>query len=220
MMAQRFLASRSCPLFDVVRRLFQPTRSHEPAGLELFMRRQGAFVAQKTVLDYCRVKLGRDEKKYFEDSDFVAALQHCRWQVYPGAMADVTAIVEAWLRPHVPEQKRLLAEGLSLLHANILSTENPPREEVETLTAAIAALPGHLARLQLAAPYGAHKLPLQAEAPLLATLPIHPEQRVGEALAIKGALRFHIVSTQQEMERAFDAEPLAHNLIALVGHAE
>ena len=218
MMAQRFLAPGSFPLIDAVRRLLRPTRSSEPADFEVFIRRQGAFVAQKTVLDYCRVKLGRSEKAYFENQDFVAALRHCRWQVYLGAMADVTALAEAWLRPHVADQRSLLAEGLSLLHATILSSENPPSEESPSLTAAIAALPGHLAGLQLAAPFGAHKLPLQAEAPLLATLPIHPEQRIGEAPAIRGALRFHIVSTQQEMERNFDAKPLAHNLIALIGH--
>jgi hypothetical protein len=220
MMAQRFLAPGSFPLIDAVRRLLRPTRSGEPAAFEVFIRRQGAFVAQKTVLDYCRVKLGRSEKAYFENQDFLAALRHCRWQVYLGAMADVTALAEAWLRPHVADQMNLLAERLSLLHAAILSSENPPSEEAPSLTAAIAALPGHLAGLQLAAPFGALKLPLQAEAPLLATLPIHPEQRIGEAPAIRGALRFHIVSTQQEMERNFDAEPLAHNLIALVGHSE
>jgi hypothetical protein len=46
-------------------------------------------------------------------------------------------------------------------------------------------------------------------APLLATLPIHPDQRIGETPSIRGALRFHIVTTQQEMERGFDAPALA-----------
>jgi hypothetical protein len=32
---------------------------------------------------------------------------------------------------------------------------------------------------------------------------------MGESVAIKGALRFHIVSTQQEMERGFDRPRLA-----------
>jgi hypothetical protein len=48
-----------------------------------------------------------------------------------------------------------------------------------------------------------------AEAPLFATLPIHPDQRKGEAPSIRGALRFHMLSTQQEMERAFDPDALS-----------
>jgi hypothetical protein len=89
-----------------------------------------------------------------------------------------------------------------------------PAEARETLDAARAALPRHLATLQAAPPYGADRLPLLAEAPLLATLPIHPDQRIGETPAIRGALRFHIVTTQQEMERAFDASNLAANLVS------
>ncbi|MCX7374591.1 MAG: hypothetical protein NTW56_19525 [Alphaproteobacteria bacterium] len=66
-----------------------------------------------------------------------------------------------------------------------------------------------LAEAQRSPPPMANHLPLMAEAPLLATIPIHAEQRVGETVAIKGALRFHIVSTQQEMERGFDGPKLA-----------
>ncbi len=54
---------------------------------------------------------------------------------------------------------------------------------------------------------------LLAEQPLLATIPVHADQRVGETPAIRGALRFHMVSTQQEMERAFLPGPLAARLI-------
>jgi hypothetical protein len=53
---------------------------------------------------------------------------------------------------------------------------------------------------------------LLAEAPLFATLPIHADQRKGEGPSIRGALRFHIVSTQQEMERGFDPAALSMRL--------
>jgi hypothetical protein len=66
----------------------------------------------------------------------------------------------------------------------------------------------------MAAPQPANLLPLLAEAPLFATLPIHPDQRKGERPAIRGALRFHLVSTQQEMERRFDRAGLTAALLA------
>ncbi|WP_270938723.1 hypothetical protein, partial [Falsiroseomonas oryzae] len=83
----------------------------------------------------------------------------------------------------------------------------------DALDGARDALPRHLALLQAEPPRSADRLALLAEAPLLATLPIHPDQRVGETPAIRGALRFHIVSSQQEMERTFDAPALAAALV-------
>ena len=149
-----------------LRQLLGRQPSQEPGAFGAFLHRQGAFVAQKTVLDYCRVKIGRNERDFFGNADFMAALNHCRWQVFLTAQSDVMALAEAWLRPFWPGQ-------------------------------------------QLAAPRDARTLPLLAEAPLFATLPIHPDQRKDEGPAIRGALRFHILSTQQEMERGFDPAGLS-----------
>jgi hypothetical protein len=179
-----------------------------------FLGRQAAFVAQKTVLDYCRVKAGLSEKKVFADPDFAAALEHCRWQVFLASLADVAALTEAWLRPHAGGATEALAAGLARAHAAALAATPPPAAEAEAGRAAARALPGHLAGLQLAPPRAANMLPLLAEAPLFATLPVHPDQRLGEGPSIRGALRFHIVSTQQEMERQFEPRALAAALVA------
>lgn len=197
-----------------LRRLLGRPRSHEPADFAEFLHRQGAFVAQKTVLDYCRVKVGRNEKAFFGNPDFMAALNHCRWQVFLTAQSDIVALAEAWLRPFCAGQEQSLLESLVTLHQGFMAEEEPPEAEREAFAASLAALPGHLAGLQLAAPHNARTLPLLAEAPLFATLPIHPDQRKGEGPAIRGALRFHMVSAQQEMERGFDAAGLSARLRA------
>jgi len=187
-----------------LRRLLGSPPSQEPQAFGAFLHRQGAFVAQKTVLDYCRVKIGRNEKDFFGNADFMAALNHCRWQVFLTAQSDVMALAEAWLRPLWPGQEQILLKHLVSLHAAIMAKEEPPEVEKQAFMASLTALPGHLAGLQLAPPHSALSLPLLAEAPLFATLPIHADQRKGEGPSIRGALRFHIVSTQQEMERGFD----------------
>jgi hypothetical protein len=183
-----------------------------PVALSLFLGRQAAFVAQKTVLDYCRVKAGQHERQLFTDPDFIAALRHCRWEVFLAALADVTALAEAWLRPLAaqrPGGPAALADGLVLVHAAALDAASPPAEKADAAFAAKTSIAGHLADLQLREAYPANRLPLRSEAPLFATLPIHPDQRRGESPAIRGALRFHIVTTQQEMERRFDRAGLA-----------
>jgi hypothetical protein len=196
-------------------RLFRRPRADTPEALESFLARQAAFVAQKTVIDYCRVKAGRQERHTFADPDFRAALRHCRWQTFAGSVQDVTALAEAWLRPHAPGREAALAAGLVVLAGRVVDAAPASPEEREMLEAAQAALPRHLAALQDAPPVSADRLKLLAEAPLLATLPIHPDQRVGETPSIRGALRFHIVTTQQEMERGFDAPALAAALADL-----
>jgi hypothetical protein len=187
----------------------------DPATFAEFLARHGAFVAQKTVLDYCRVKAGRQERQLFADPGFQAALRHCRWETFHWTMLDLVAMAEAWLRPHVPRgREAALAAALLALHARALALAGPPPEEERAgAEAARRALPGHLAALQLAPPQPASRLRLLAEAPLLATLPVHPDQRRGETPAIKGALRFHLVSTQQEMERRFTPAALAEALL-------
>lgn len=195
-------------------RLFGRPKSSDPEALRLFLVRQTAFVTQKTVLDYCRVKAGRRERETFADPDFIAALAHCRWQVYGAAAADLAALVESWLRPHARGKEGRLAAAITRLAIEVMDAASPPETERADLEAAKSAVPRHLAVLQQAPPLPADRLPLLAEAPLLATLPVHPDQRRGETPAIRGALRFHVVSTQQEMERAFDAPELTAALLA------
>ena len=194
------------------RGLMKRNSCDEPAALGEFIRAQGAYVAQKTVLDYCRVKAGRHEEKLFAEPVFRAALDHCRWQVFFGALADVTAMTEAWLRPHAENRRETLVEALARLHDAALAVD--PAPEAEREAAGAFAIRAHLAGLQLAPPRPSHEMPLLAEAPLFATLPIHPDQRIGEAPSIRGALRGHMVSARQEVERRFDAPRLAARLVA------
>lgn len=195
---------------------FWPSKSSDPAAFGCFLERQTSFVVRKTVEDYCRVKAGRSEIKMFSDPDFQAALSHCRWQTFAAAAQDMAGLTEAWLRPAALEREALLADAIAALISDLLSRADAPDHERATLQGAADALPYLLAELQQAPPTSADRRPLRAEQPLLATLPIHADQRVGETLAIRGALRFHMVSTQQEMERAFLPAPLCDALIQAV----
>ncbi|MFL1462332.1 hypothetical protein ACI6QG_09030 [Roseococcus sp. DSY-14] len=189
--------------------MFRPRRRAGLAELPGFLHRQAAFVAQKTVLDYCRVKAGRNERRHFADRDFQAALEHCRWQVFLAAAADLALVLEAALRPHAPGREAALAAGLAAAHAAALREEPAPEAERAALEDALRALPHHLAAAQAAPPRPSSSRPMLAEPVLFATLPVHPEQRRDESPAIRGALRFHLVSSEQEFERRFDVAALA-----------
>lgn len=196
----------------------------DPLLFRAFLGRQAAYVAQKTVLDYCRVKAGRREREMMQDPAFLAALTHCRWQTYLGAVQDMASLAEAWLRPHAVGQEDALAEQLAILADQILAadlaTGQVPETEREALETTRSALPAQLRGAQLTPPAAAHLLPLRAEAPLFATLPVPAELRQGESASIRGGLRFLIVSAQQEMERGFAPGPLLQRLLVEVGAQE
>lgn len=179
-----------------------------------FLAAQGAFVAQKTVMDYCGVKLGVNWQKAQAEAVFAELLADCRWRVYFAAQGDVAAMAESWLRPFAAGREAALAEALAGLAAAAVARAGAPERlaaEAETARAGFAA---RLAQRQLATPAPANVLALDAGPVLLETLPIHPDLRKDERVSILGGLRMHIVAAQQEMERRFVPGPLAAALTA------
>lgn len=174
-----------------------------------FLAAQGAFVAQKTVMDYCGVKLGVNWQKAQEEPVFAELLADCRWRVYFAAQGDVAAMAESWLRPFAPGREAALAEALAGLAAEAIGSAGAPPRLAAQAEAARAGMAARLAQRQLAAPRPANTLALDAGPVLLETLPIHPDLRKGERVSILGGLRMHIVAAQQEMERRFAPAPLA-----------
>lgn len=195
-------------------RLLRRTKSADTERFAAFLAARGAYLAQKTVLDYCAVKLGVNWHNALHDPVFTTPLTACRWRTYLAAQGDVAAMAEAWLRPHAAEPARLVAPLAGLAEAAIRTAGVPDdlRDEAE---AAIAALAPRLSRLQLAPPRRVTELPMDAAPVLLETLPIHPDLRKGETPSILGALRMHLVSAEQDLERQFEPAPLAAALAAL-----
>ena len=196
--------------------LLRRTRNGSADDFASFVARRGAYLAQKTVLDYCAVKLGVNWNNALHDPVFTVPLNACRWRTYLAAQGDVAALAEGWLRPHAPGREASLATALAAIAEYAIRTAGPPAEFEDEVEAAIAALPPRLARLQLAAPHEATDLPLDSAPVLLATLPIHPDLRKGETVSILGALRMHLVGAQQDMERGFDPAMIASQLAPAV----
>jgi hypothetical protein len=196
------------PLIAALGRMFTRPRSADPAAFGAFLAGRGAYLAQKTVLDYCAVKLGVNWHSALSDPGFTAPLTTCRWRTYLAAQSDVAAMAEAWLRPHARAPAALVAPIAALAAAAIRTAGAPSALAVEAEQAAEAIAP-RLARLQLAPPRSPMELPLDSGPVLLETLPIHPNLRKGETVSILGALRMHLVSAEQDLARQFAPGPLA-----------
>lgn len=201
------------PVKAVLARLLRRSKSAGRAEFARFLAGRGAYLAQKTVLDYCAVKLGVNWQSALHDPVFTVPLAACRWRVYLAAQGDVAAMAEAWMRPHAGKPEALVTPLASLV-AEAIRTVGVPDEFAAEADAAIAAIGPRLARLQLAPPHAPTTLPLDSASVLLATLPIHPDLRKGENVSILGALRMHLVSADQDLARQFDPAGLAMTLAA------
>ncbi len=189
-----------------------PPGRDDPDALRLFLGSRAAFVAQKTVMDYCGVKLGVNWQKAQGEPAFLAALGACRWAVFYPAAADLTLAAGRWLLPHAPAAAPLAA-AMARLGEAALREAGAAGDPVALENAALA-LRARLLALPDDPPAGPATMALAAAQPLLDTLPIHPDHRKGERLAILGGLRMNLVAMCQDMERTFDAAPLARRLVA------
>jgi hypothetical protein len=194
-----------------IARLLRRDKSTDRDAFARFLGGRGAYLAQKTVLDYCAVKLGVNWHSALHDPVFTVPLAACRWRVYLAAQGDVAAMAEAWLRPHAARPEALVPP-LAALVAEAIGTVGVPDAFAAEAEAAVAAIGPRLARLQLGPIHPATTLPLASGPVLLETLPIHPDLRKGENVSILGALRMHLVSAEQDLARQFEPAGLAASL--------
>ncbi|RUV71057.1 hypothetical protein EOA88_28015, partial [Mesorhizobium sp. M5C.F.Ca.IN.020.14.1.1] len=66
-------------------------RKPQPIGsvsdLADFMDSRAAFLAQKSIVEFCRVRAGVYWQKLFSEKEFQASLNHSRWRAYPACYA-------------------------------------------------------------------------------------------------------------------------------------
>jgi hypothetical protein len=80
----------------------EPIRSRD--ALKAFIDAQAAFVAQKCVTEFCRVRAGVQWTKLFEEHEFRSALERSRWQSFAATLAQVSEMVEGAIRRATGEE--------------------------------------------------------------------------------------------------------------------
>jgi hypothetical protein len=86
------------PLAWIQRLLQAPSRISTPDDLAEFVAAQGAFVSQKATIDYLRARAGLAWMRLFDEQDFRAALDYCRWEAYAAVLQDVVELAAILLR--------------------------------------------------------------------------------------------------------------------------
>ena len=111
--------------------LRKPAPIADAAELAGFMDSRAAFLAQKCIVEFCRVRAGVYWQKLFSEKDFQEALDHARWRAYPACYAMVAEMVEGALREAAGLRQRGLPAALEKLALASFSKYPCPRVRLQ-----------------------------------------------------------------------------------------
>ncbi len=170
-----------------------------------FLRSQAAYIAQKTIDDYCRARVGLFSHALYAERSFLDALALSRSHGFAAVLADLVVILEGLLRPH----GSLRNEALTDLYRSTL--EDTPRltPEPPDWTAAIGELTQRLDQIRSTAPLPAARIAETSGRRIFEALPIHRRYSGNDAEIIANSISFQMVALRERLARRLDVAALA-----------
>ena len=190
-------------VFDIFFRKPPPIR--DAAALADFIDGNAAFVTQKGLYEYSRVRAGHYAKVLFKEQTFQIAIEEARWRAYPLGLAMIAEVVDSVLHD---ESSPARAENLARLDELVLSIFDrypvPPsigpgawrgiREELDRRLKLIALHPPKRAK-DIQEPY--------AQA-YFDTMPIHEQLRARDFPTTKNYLKVTLCNVHDVLSKRID----------------
>lgn len=196
---------------------WRPPKIASVVALQQFVDRNAAYLAQKTVIDYCHARIGTNSVKLFKEEAFIEALMVCRWESYAAALSDLLAMTELALRRRadVEVDWSAVAAGLDAVYEATLLARPVPTHRPQGWADAVAIHRRRTVDLALAPQDRPDKLLSNTARRMYATLPVHESLRTGQDREfIHGGVRLIGMSMWEAMLRRFVASDLAGQLAA------
>jgi hypothetical protein len=207
---------RLAQAFSALRRLLGSRRwAPVTTGEELadFLAAQSAYVAQRSVIEYCKARTGLNWEKLSLEQSFLDRLEVCRWEAYAIVLSDVAELALIRLRRDGAAAPEAYLPGL-VAAARAALLRHPVPSHRTSWTDAIDALERHLARAALAAPRPVHLLGMQSADAIFDLLPIHASLRPEDREMFQNSVRFAICGAFDAMSRHFQVPALEAALLA------
>jgi hypothetical protein len=201
-------------LLDKLLKLFRgPEAVADEPHLAEFLTGEAAFLAQKSTIEYCRARAGLQWQKLFGEAAFNEALERCRWEAFSLVLADMIVLTEGRLRHHSPDRHLAVAEALTRLYQQILSSHPLPAHRAGGWGDRVEELSQRLARAQLAAPAQTGTIAGVSGRAVFDLLPIHPTLRGHDRLMIFNHIRFGMLTFAERFDRRVDTARAAASLL-------
>lgn len=184
------------------------------SALGRFMDSRAAFLAQKCVVEFCRVRAGVNWQKLFEEDDFQRALAQSRWRSYPPAFAMVAEMVEAALREPAGLGQRRLPAALEAMAADVFAAYPVPQGESETFwQSALDEVRERLAATQSGPPRPVREMPDPLARRIFDALPLHRTVVTNDYDYIFNNLRMNLLRAHEDFLAAARLESLVDDLL-------
>jgi len=199
-------------LLHRTRNFFFPPRVTTAAELKAFVTGEAAYLAQKTVFGYCRVKTLVNYDKLMTEPAFRDGVELCRWEAYAGTLGDTLVLLEGFLRPQNPDRRIRLADSISTLYPRWLAEHVPPHRD--NWDDRIAAFATRFAFSREAEPARPEQVVQDTAAVIHETVPLHDRLKRNDLEIILGDLRLHSLAMHSQMQKRFDRAALVAVLAA------
>lgn len=185
---------------------FFPPPVATAAELEAFLTGEASYLAQKTVIGYCRVKTLYDYEKLLGEPAFRDALEVCRWETYAGALGDSLILAEGLLRPGDEAQRIALADSLAALYPELLNRIVPShRTDWQDRLEAFA---NRFALTRQSEPAQPHVVVEKTARLIHELVPIHQRLKRNDLEVVLGDLRLHTLAMHGAMQKRFRRDAL------------
>jgi hypothetical protein len=171
-------------------------------SLKEFLDTRAAFLAQKCVVEFCRVRSGIQWVKLFQEEAFLSALERSRWISFGATLGQVTEMVHGVLRePDTWADVKLrillcsLAQEIVDEHA---IRSSPPADFTCSATALIKR---HLEHAETSPSRPVRSIPETTSEIVFDSLPLAKNVRQHDADYILNNLRMNLVAAHEEFRR-------------------
>jgi len=198
----------------VAKFLSKPAPVATRAELADFMDSRAAFLAQKCIVEFCRVRSGVYWQKLFAEEEFQRELDKSRWRSFPATLAMVAEMVEGSLREAAGLDQRKLPAALEGVAAEICARYPVPEGEGETFWAdARAMVHDRLAATQSGPPRPVRDMPAPMARKVFDALPLHKDIVTNDYDYIFNNLRMNLLRAHEDFLGAADLTALARDLV-------
>jgi hypothetical protein len=179
-----------------------------------FLRSRAAFLSQKCVTEFCRVRSGPHWEKLFRETEFQDALLRSCWLAHAPALAMLSEVVSATLRPAAVGREAELLAALVAAAAEVRgSLAVPPNVETEIWAAQAGLVEVHLAKAFTTSPRPVREMAEPLARQVFEYLPIHQNLLTNDYDYIFNNLRINLLRAHEELLSAGHPDEIVAELV-------
>lgn len=179
-----------------------------------FIDSRAAFMCQKCVVEFCRVRAGVYWQKLFSEEEFITELGKANWKAFPPAVGMLAEMVEGVLREPAGLRQRALPRVLGATCRTVFA-RHPVPEGLPTnfWNEAGVLVDERLAATQVSAPRPVRAIPDPLAKLVFQALPIHQNIVTNDYDYIFNNLRMNLLRFHSDFLDALDAPALVDDLL-------